>query len=185
MRKWLALLFLVCVPAWGVQTAYPISDITDNCSGTYADVDEAGGADAADETCSYTLGECASTDVSERWGITSLTDPLSSTGHTIKAVCNTIVGFPSASVSLWQATVYVAGASIPCSGTEQSYTLNATEANAITDYTTLRLQFTISGADGGCECLEGCYDEADLEYIRFEVPDAGGGAATRRIFIIE
>jgi len=98
-------------------------------------------------------------------GLSDLTDPVSSSDHTIY-ISGMYVNFgpQSVTVYLYQGGSIRAQSSISLTNSfaGYSYTLNASEANSITDYTDLRFRFTAGSANYAIE----------VSHARFEVPDA-------------
>lgn len=81
-------------------------------------------------------------------GLTDVTDPLSSTGHVMRWRRRKQPASGSADINLtvrlMQTTTQIvsrADNAIPGTFTDTSYTLSAGEADSITDYTALRLEF--------------------------------------------
>lgn len=81
-------------------------------------------------------------------GLTDVTDPLASTGHIMRWRRRKQPATGSAQINLtvrlMQTTTQITSQSdvdIPGTFTDTSYTLSAGEADAITDYTALRLEF--------------------------------------------
>ena len=115
-----------------------------------------------------------------RVNIGSLTDPVSSTGHVIRARCQgTGSGAPERiQLKLFQGTTEKAAsgnlAIVRGSWNDKSYTLSDVEADSITDYTDLRIDVNGIVLGGGSDKLE-------VTQVFFEVPDvavAGGILAT-------
>jgi hypothetical protein len=84
--------------------------------------------------------------------LTAVTDPVSSTGHIMRWRRRKQPASGSDDVTLTvrllEGTTQITSqsdATIPGSFTDTSYTLSAGEANAITDYSNLRLEFVASG----------------------------------------
>lgn len=138
-----------------LQVGAPISDITDgswlnelgNNTNLYASIDETTASDT-DYIISSAL-VVAATDTCEV-GITALTDPVSSSSHTVsyryRAQGNTSTNL---TVRLMQgATIVVSWTHTGVSTTYAvaTQTLSGAEADAITDYTDLRLRFVATGA---------------------------------------
>jgi len=99
-------------------------------------------------------------------GLSNVTDPALSTGHTIRLrVKKTGTGTISLNVFLFQGATQKATftATLTTSYADQTYTLTAGEADSITDYTDLRLKFTgVCGASGRY---------VFVAWAEFEVPD--------------
>lgn len=125
----------------GSTVARPISDVSAGTwtpsTGTdlFAMIDEVS-ADDTDYISSTSAGTCS-------LGLNSVTDPLASTGHVFKyrAWAPTTGGLV---VKLKQGTTVIATwthATLPTSPTTYTQTLSGAEADAITDYTALRVDF--------------------------------------------
>lgn len=88
------------------------------------------------------------------FGLSDVTDPVSPSGHTVRwraKVANRVDDTINLSIFLRQGATLIAtcrtGAITDTSFTAGSYTLSGAEADAITDYTDLRLTFTKSGTN--------------------------------------
>lgn len=144
------------------QFLYPISDVTNTFSGGgFASIDEVTPSDtdyAYGTNNSTTTLECALT-------ATGISDPLSSTGHTVywrQSQADHDAGTPAPSsggsnstydVLLIQGTTTIATCASGASASDGSfaagsYTLSAAEANSITDYTDLRIRMVSIGTGG-------------------------------------
>ncbi len=107
--------------------------------------------------------------------LSNVSDPVSSTGHIIRARLKDDLGFSSATVNLYQGDPNGAGTFIAAlsSGTvtasfaTYTYTLSAGEANAISDYNDL--YFEIAGAAGKGNFVY-------CAWVELEVPDAGAAS---------
>lgn len=105
-------------------------------------------------------------------GLTSLTDPTSNIDHTVRWRWNTdgsgarekmtIRLREGAGVTI--ATMVLNG-NVDRGWTSKSYELTTEEADSISDYTDLRIDFTVNQQGGG----ESCW----ISWAEFEVPDAG------------
>lgn len=127
-----------------VQTAYPTSDVVQglwlpSAAGSptelYAMLDE---TVASDTDYIYT-GDATTA----RVALQSLSDPVSSTGHIVHYRCRVFTGTlyvrlkqNTTTIATWSHTTADAG-----SLTTFSQTLSAGEANSITDYSALRIEF--------------------------------------------
>ena len=157
------------------QHARPDSDESaSNWTGSYTAIDEETPGDADYiEGSEYANGTCEK-------GLSNVTDPASSTGHTIKfrARQSAAPGFQRyLDVSLVQGTSVIASHStVTLSGSawvDYSYTLSSGEADSITDYTDLRLRFTSTGDTGTpAPNRRAVY----VSWADFEIPDASGGS---------
>ena len=101
--------------------------------------------------------------------LTDVVDPLMSTGHIIRARLQGDVSGTTANcdVNLYQGATLIAGFSVvpATSFTTYSYTLSASEANSITDYTDLRIKVTAND-DGSL-----INDRMFCAWVEFEVPE--------------
>ncbi len=161
------------------QFGYPISDVTNAwTAGGWADLDDASpGSDAdfaytADNPGAETL-ECALT--------ASLGDPASSPDHIMRWRHVLIDGGTVASsagtgcdltTQLVQTTTLIGGKSTVALDTVQAwaadtYTLSSGEADAITDYTDLRIRFVAQGGGGSPANRRG----AGVSWFELEVPN--------------
>ncbi len=160
------------------QLVYPTSDASnDFASGGFGDIDEGGtpddgdfanSGDAADETLEVHIGDP--------------TDPTSSTGHIVRWRHALIDGGVLAAdagagaditVSLVEnVTVRASKGPIALDAvlawTEDSFTLSGAEADAISDYTDLRIRFFGEGGGGAPAGRRG----VGVSWAEFEVPDA-------------
>lgn len=117
-----------------------------------------------------------------RVSLNDVLDPQSSLGHIIRYArgCNSTAGMPKIKIDLYQGATLIASTgtvNITATAFETAtYTLTAAEADAITNYSALEVLITLtagSSIGGGV---------ARCSWLEFEVPDAGGGRARRRIF---
>lgn len=95
----------------------------------------------------------------------SVTDPLRSDAHTISVRCTTS-GASVTRVRLYQGATLVASFATPSLGgtwTTVTYTLTAAQADAITDYTNLRLRFAVDNTAGGAPSSGGAITQAYLD----------------------
>lgn len=138
------------------QFGRPISDLQNtSITGGFVDIDE---ISASNSDYLYSADNANTT---YECGITStLNDPLTGNGHTFRYQIAEIDGgvlgdgagsTASVIVSLYQGATLIAS-DVSRNGTNtwttHSYTLTTTEANNITDYTNLRLNFSITGGGG-------------------------------------
>jgi hypothetical protein len=157
------------------QYARPASDITSTnvASGTYADIDEETPSDA-----DYLYGT-NNTAVTYETKLSSVTDPSSNTGHTISyRIAKTKVGTVDAAGSVTTVTAYLyQGSTLIATDdtktlgdwtTISDFTLSSAEADAITDYTDLRIRF-YSPASGGAVANR---RSVGLSWAQLEVPEA-------------
>jgi len=154
------------------QYLRPDSNISaTNITGSYADLDEVTANDSDYITASATAdGEAV-------YGLTDVTDPLSSSGHTIRfRARKAYAGGYARNVEchLYQVWDYIAdfaATDISDIFTDYSYTLSAAEADSITDYTGLRLIFVTTGSYGAPKSSERA---VYISWAEMEVPDVGG-----------
>lgn len=136
------------------QIAVPISDVTDGSwlnelgsnTNLFASLDETVASDV-DYIISSALAPAA-TDTCEV-GLTSLTDPMLSTGHIVSYRYRCSIGAANLTVRLMQGATIIASwthTSVSSSYAVATQTLAGVEADAITDYTNLRLRFVATGA---------------------------------------
>jgi len=161
------------------QFGRPISDVsigpwTDDAGGTtnlWAVLD--------DNTTTEYIEDLNGGNGTYQCNITSLTDPLVSTGHVIRFEMQ---GFGSGGaerceVQLWQGVatqIATTGVKANRGGWGiKSYTLSGAEADAITDYTDLNLRIISSNL--------GATEDMWCAWAELEIPDA---AATRRVYVI-
>jgi hypothetical protein len=173
------------------QLAAPISDIGQGsgvgvgfCTGAdnFSLLDE--GIAATDGTGSLSSYGDGSGDAATfiECGITSLTDPVSSTGHIMRANWCHGLGCvaPNATGQQTDLTLVLKqGVTTRATSTQVnvisgawenfSYTLSSGEADAITDYTTLTLRTYKTEVGGGSN------RNCNVSTLEFECPDAGGG----------
>ena len=160
------------------QYARPDSDVSDgswvNQAGSntnlYQSIDESGGEDDSDYVIS--TDSSSSSDTMEV-GLSDISDPQGSSSHTVKYRAkgsdpSGSYGIPSLTVSLRQGSTQIAtstNSSLTTSFVDYTFTLSSSEANAITDYSDLRLRFV--RASGGSASETNLVSEA-----WFETPDA-------------
>lgn len=156
------------------QFARPDSNVTQTFfTGGFAEIDEATASDA-----DFAYG--ANNEVAElEVGLTNPTDPVSSSGHIFryrvaKTNAGTVDGGGNAvtvTVRLMQGTTQIAAdtaKTVDGTWTQYAYTLSAAEADAITDYTALQLEFVTSKSSGGPAVRRG----GAVSWAELEVPDA-------------
>src|SRR5215217_4169998 len=151
----MALRIRVPALAVSVQVGAPISDVTDGSwlnelgsnTNLYASLDEAAANDT-DYIISSALGSGAS-DTCEV-GLTALADPSSSSSHNVSYRYRAQGGITmNLTVRLMQGASIIASwthTSVSTSYAVATQTLSGGEADAITDYTDLRLRFVATGA---------------------------------------
>ena len=160
------------------QYARPDSDVSDgswvNQAGSntnlYQSIDEADGENDSDYVIS--TDSSSSSDTMEV-GLSDISDPQSSSSHIVRYRAkgsdpSGFYGIPSLTVSLRQGSTQIAtstNSSLTTSFVDYTFTLSSSEANAITDYSDLRLRFV--RASGGSASETNLVSEA-----WFETPDA-------------
>lgn len=164
------------------QFARPDSDIsTGSWTGSYTAIDEVTASDAdfitSDDNTSPDTFEC---------GLSNVTDPVSSTGHIVRwrwrkeatggHTINPVVRLMQGATTIASKTV---AAFDTATFTDDSFTLSGAEADSITDYTDLRLQFERAGDTGGSPSGRRFLE---VSWAELEVPNVPTG--TRRIFMI-
>lgn len=104
-------------------------------------------------------------------GLTSLTDPVSSSNHIIRyRHTKSGAGTSTTTIDLYQGTTLIASQAVAdtTSWVTSVYTLSAAEADAITDYSALRIWFTASVA----------FANGRVSWCVFECPDVSGTTIT-------
>jgi hypothetical protein len=157
------------------QFARPDADVSNNGNGGFADIDEATASDA-----DYWWGDDNAADVLEV-SLGNVTDPGVSTGHIVRVRLAKVDGgvypgtggtTPTQTVELFQGTTLIATAvsavNAPDAWTQTDYTLSAAEADAITDYTDLRVRVTNTASGGSPANRRG----GAASWAELEVPDA-------------
>lgn len=168
------------------QVARPDSNVTQTSfTNGFADIDEATASDA-----DFAYGANNTAAVLEV-GLTNVTDPAVSTGHIVryrvaKTNAGTLDGGGNAvtmTVALYQGATLIAADTVrTLDGTWTTYewTLSGAQADAITDYTDLRLRFTTSASGGSpANRRGGAVSWAELEVpgvVPSELIVAGTGA---------
>lgn len=161
----ITLLGILTAPAQAVpQFARPDSDVT---VGPFTptplwqqldDNDNADTVSAASSTASQTF----------EVGTSNVTDPLASTGHVLRASLKKVgSNAQNVTVTLVQGTTTVAAMQVngvTTSFVTYSYSLTATEADSITDYTDLRIRVNKNA---------GAKNQLVVGWVELEVPDAG------------
>lgn len=162
------------------QFARPDSNVTQiGFTGGFAEIDEAT-ADDADfaVTPDNTLGQL-------EVGLTNPTDPAVSTGHVLRyRLAKADTGVPPSTsgntqlgtVSLYQGTTLIAADAERTLGawTTYSLTLSGAQADAITDYTDLRIRFDSPASGGG---PGGNRRGGAISWAELEVPNAAADTA--------
>ncbi|HEY0751896.1 MAG TPA: hypothetical protein VGD26_12115 [Chitinophagaceae bacterium] len=156
------------------QLVRPDGNITQTSfTGGFAEIDE---ITASDVDFAYGANNTAAVlEVS----LGNITDPVSSTGHTFRyRIARTNAGVVDAggnavtvTAALYQGTTLIAtdvAKTATGTWTQYAYTLAGAEADAITDYTDLRLRFTTSASGGGPSLRRG----AAVSWAELESPDA-------------
>lgn len=154
------------------QYARPDSDVsagswTPSTGATlYGVIDESSASDA-----DYMELSGSPLDFTADIGLSSVTDPASSSGHTIRwrEYAEGIAAAETLAVYLYQGASLIAtlrtGSVTRLAWTDRSYTLSGAEADSITDYTDLRIRFTGSFTALGTDLLR-------VSWAEMEVPDA-------------
>jgi hypothetical protein len=158
------------------QFLRPSSDITTtNITGTFADVDETSANDSDFVVSPDNIAATYETLLS------SVTDPLSATGHTVRVRhAKADTGTPpstsgnsqTASFFLYQGATLIAtlGSGITLGAwTTLTYNLTGGQANSITNYADLRVRVDIPASGGGSPSIR---RGAAVSWIEMEVPDA-------------
>lgn len=202
MKKLIILLLtLTTTFSYGQQTAAPISDVLFNLLGGYSVNTTGNRYQNIDETTPFTgdynysqNNPGGSSDA--EFGLTSLSDPVSAIDHFLKIYTfqidedsgshpQTANNSGSATTCAWElrqgsTPIIIASGTInPATAGDLDYTLSAAEANAITDYTDLRVYVSPNGGGGNPANRRG----VAIYYISFEVPNAGT-PPSRRIMTI-
>lgn len=160
------------------QTARPDSDVAAGSwvtSPLWSKVDDA--VSAPDGTFINSEDASSGNTTTVQLGLSNVTDPASSTGHVLryryrKSDADRDM---ACTVQLYQGATLIAQdavGGIATAFTDRSYTLTAGEADAITDYSDLRVHFygTASGGIAGGTALV-------IDAVEFEVPDAPAATA--------
>lgn len=166
------------------STDVTITGITGTPDNTnkYANIDE---SSASDTDYIYSANDTACTYETLLAGASALVDPVSSSGHIFRyRICMTNAGTPAASggfdvtvtAYLYQGTTLIAADSgkvvNSATWTTYTYTLSGTEADSITDYTNLRLRFTMSDSSAPPGRERG----AGVSWAELEIPDVPAAA---------
>lgn len=156
------------------QFARPDSNVTQTSfTGGFADIDESVASDA-----DFAYG-ANNTAAELEVGLSNVTDPLSSSGHIVRyRIAQTNAGVVdgtgnavTVTMRVMQGTTQIAtdtAKTATGTWTEYSYTLSAAEADAITDYTDLRLEFVTSASGGSPANRRG----AGVSWAELEIPTA-------------
>lgn len=186
MRKLILLLTLITTFSYGQQFGRPISDITTTGvgGGTFASIDE---TTASDSDFVWTDDNTAA--VYEVL-LTTLTDPLTGSGHTLRyRVSKADGGVPNnnsgnevlLTVELFQGATQIQQieASLALGlWADRSLAFTPAFIDAITDYSDLRLRFTCTNSGGSPSSRRGMA----ISWAEVEAPNAG--ATSRRVIII-
>src|SRR3990170_379798 len=135
------------------QLARPDGDITNTGNGGFADIDETTPSDS-----DFWWGDNNQADELEV-SLSNVTDPVSSSGHTFRyRIAKTNAGVVdgggnavTVTARLMQGTTQIAtdvAQTATGTWTQYAYTLTSGEADAITNYTDLRLEFVTSASGG-------------------------------------
>lgn len=114
--------------------------------------------------------EADSTDTTMELKLSSVTDPASSTGHTVRVYAQVTGGSGAPEkldIALYQGSTLIVTATPTINRGAyalRSLTLSAAEADSITDYSDLRLRFTVNSLAAG--------ETIQVTQCEFEVPDA-------------
>lgn len=189
-KRILFILFFVSSITFGQQFARPIADLDNTgvwvTAPLWSKIDESVGSGDADSI------QADGTPISSEpftVDLGTVTDPVSSTNHTIRVrVTKTTSGGSNYDFIAQLRQGYVSEASqgtligtltqtiIAETATTYTYTLSGGEADSITDYSDLQLRCYVNKNGGGAARNVTCYD------VELQVPAASGG--TRRVFII-
>jgi hypothetical protein len=137
-------------------------------SGSYASINSATPDDGTSITAANTIGVGAYFEV----GLSDVDDPGILTGHIVRYRYGVVGGGNRQygfQVTLLQGSTSIASwthAGVTAGPFQANQTLSTAEANSITDYTNLRIRFTITGNSGGGPRVPHWY------WAEFEVPDA-------------
>lgn len=157
------------------QFARPDSDVTvTSFTGGFSAIDE---ATASNADFAYGANNTAS---ELEVGLSNVTDPAASTGHIFRyRIAKTNAGLVDGGGSavtvtarLMQGTTQIAtdtAKTATGTWTQYAYTLSGAEADAITDYADLRLEFVTSASGGSPANRRG----GAVSWAEMEVPDAG------------
>lgn len=160
------------------QFLRPSSDITNpaNWNGTFADIDE---VTANDSDFGYSDDR---DDLTYETALSSVTDPLSAAGHTVRCrISRSDGGVPnqtggsasSVQILLMQNALQIAEIRADAdvgAWEDVVYTLSTAEANNITSYSSLRVRFVITGGGGSPANRRG----VAVSWVEMEVPNAIG-----------
>lgn len=166
------------------QFARPDGDITNTGTGGFGDIDEASPSDV-----DFWWGD---NNVAEELevSLSNVTDPASSTGHTFryriaKTNAGTVDGAGAAvtvTARLMQGGTQIATDTAKTADgtwTQYAFTISGAEADSITDYTDLRLEFVTSASGGAPANRRG----GAVSWAELEVPDVS--AVTSQVIIIQ
>ena len=163
------------------QYARPDSDVSDgsflNASGNntnlYQSIDESSASDS-----DYVISTDSSYAADNMTvGLSNVTDPENAANHVVRYRATGSGGMggsvPSLTVALLEGSTQRASStnsSVATSFTDYNFSLSTSEANAISDYTDLRLKFTRAAAGSG--------PSITISQAYFECDDASGGGST-------
>lgn len=158
-----------------VQFARPDSDVTNDGTGSFADIDESSPSDT-----DYWWGDDSTTDVLEV-GLSDVTDPTVHTGHTVRVRLAKVDGgvFPGTGGNALTQTVLllqggttiatiVNAVTAPDAWTTTAVTISEAEAGNITNYADLRIRISQTASGGSPANRRG----GAISWAEFEVPDA-------------
>jgi hypothetical protein len=156
------------------QYARPDSDVAAGNWTTaplYASLDETTPSDT-----DYIVCPISQTNTVCELGLSNVTDPASSSGHVVNFRAKKTGAVAALIVMLFQGGTQIATYSptITTSYAAYSYTLSGAEADAITDYTNLRIK--LDGTTGSTPTIE-------VSYVDFAVPDAGGSTYNEAVTV--
>ncbi len=174
-----------------VQVVRPTSDVTNEwSSGGFGEIDE---TPFSDSDFAYSIDKPTDDVLEVHLG--DPTDPAVNTGHIFRYRWATVDGgvLSGDGTSVTQAYVLVQGTTLITGATANQHTTNSatfsavsvtltgTEADAITDYTDLRLRITASGGGGSPTDRRG----AACSFAEFEVPDAASSDRQAQVSAFE
>lgn len=163
------------------QYARPDSDVSVGgwtTADLYAKIDESSYSDADEITASVRTGNQTC-----EVGLSDVTDPASAATHVVKIRAKfSTNGSRTATIDVLLVQGSTTRASyntgnLTTGYAEYSYTLSESEANAITDYTDLRLRLIGKMNAGGTGALCSTY----VSWAEFSCPDAAGGATKQQL----
>jgi hypothetical protein len=117
--------------------------------------------------------------------LSTVTDPVSSSGHTLYWEAG--VGSGSTIIELYSGVTLITQVTSTGSSSD-SYTLSAAEANLISDYSNLYIfvyNYTVDDSVA-CACDPFCTNvDVFIDFVRLVVPDAPVGGGARRVLVVE